>query len=108
MMETNFSLRKPTWKGLGVNVTEARSSREALTMSGFSQMLEDFNNVFSIDPETGKQKLIYYLTDGQDAYRKVCEIGSRNYSSNEDCIRAIMKETSAEEFFLAIPFLRRG
>lgn len=33
-METNFSLRKPTWKGLGVNVTEARSSREALTMSG--------------------------------------------------------------------------
>lgn len=34
MMETNFSLRKPTWKGLGVNVTEARSSREALTMSG--------------------------------------------------------------------------
>lgn len=74
----------------------------------FSQMLEDFNNVFSIDPETGKQKLIYYLTDGQDAYRKVCEIGSRNYSSNEDCIRAIMKETSAEEFFLAIPFLRRG
>lgn len=34
MMETNFSLRKPTWKGLGVNVTEARSSREALTLSG--------------------------------------------------------------------------
>ncbi len=74
----------------------------------FAQMLEDFDNVFSTDPETGKQKLIYRFTDGQEAYRKVCEIGSRNYSSNEDCIRAIMKETSAEEFFLAIPFLRRG
>ena len=33
-METKFSLRKPTWKGLGINVTEARSSEEALAMSG--------------------------------------------------------------------------
>lgn len=73
----------------------------------FSQMLEDFDNVFSIDLETGKQNLVYQFTDGQEAYRKVCQIGGRNYKSNDDCIRAIMKETSAEEFFLALPFLRR-
>ncbi len=33
-METTFTLRKPTWKGLGANVTQARSSEEALEMSG--------------------------------------------------------------------------
>lgn len=33
-MEQIFKLRKPTWKGLGVNVAEARSSKEALDMSG--------------------------------------------------------------------------
>ena len=33
-METKFTLRKPTWKGLGINVAEARSSEEALAMSG--------------------------------------------------------------------------
>lgn len=33
-MEQIFKLRKPTWKGLGINVTEARSSKEALAMSG--------------------------------------------------------------------------
>lgn len=33
-MEQIFKLRKPTWKGLGVNVAEARSSKEALAMSG--------------------------------------------------------------------------
>lgn len=74
----------------------------------FAQMLEDFDNAFSTDPETGKQNLIYRFTDGQEAYRKVCEIGSRNYESNDDCIRAILKGTRTEEFFLALPFLRRG
>lgn len=33
-MEQIFKLRKPTWRGLGVNVAEARSSKEALAMSG--------------------------------------------------------------------------
>ncbi len=33
-MEQIFKLRKPTWKGLGVNVADARSSQEALAMSG--------------------------------------------------------------------------
>lgn len=33
-METIFTLRKPTWKGLGINVASARSSKEALAMSG--------------------------------------------------------------------------
>ncbi|MEI3299685.1 MAG: DUF932 domain-containing protein [Eubacterium sp.] len=33
-MEAKFTLRKPTWKGLGINVAEARSSEEALAMSG--------------------------------------------------------------------------
>lgn len=33
-MEQIFKLRKPTWRGLGVNVAEARSSQEALAMSG--------------------------------------------------------------------------
>lgn len=33
-MEQIFKLRKPTWKGLGINVAEARSSQEALAMSG--------------------------------------------------------------------------
>lgn len=33
-METVFTLRKPTWKGLGINVAEARSSEEALAISG--------------------------------------------------------------------------
>lgn len=33
-MEQIFKLRKPTWKGLGINVAEARSSEEALTISG--------------------------------------------------------------------------
>ena len=33
-METKFTLRKPTWKGLGINVAEARSSEEALAISG--------------------------------------------------------------------------
>lgn len=33
-MEQIFKLRKPTWRGLGVTVAEARSSKEALAMSG--------------------------------------------------------------------------
>ena len=33
-MEQIFKLRKPTWKGLGVNVADARSSQEVLAMSG--------------------------------------------------------------------------
>ncbi len=36
MTEYLFKKRKPTWKGLGINVTEARSSREALKMSGLN------------------------------------------------------------------------
>lgn len=33
-MQNEFTMRKPTWAGLGINVTEARSSKEALKMSG--------------------------------------------------------------------------
>lgn len=33
-MLNEFTMRKPTWKGLGVSVANARSSAEALKMSG--------------------------------------------------------------------------
>lgn len=89
-----------------INELTKITSSESLSEQ-FAQMLEDFDNAFSTDPETGKQNLIYRFTDGQEAYRKVCEIGSRNYESNDDCIRAILKGTRTEEFFLALPFLRR-
>ena len=89
-----------------INELTKITSSESLSEQ-FAQMLEDFDNAFSTDPETGKQNLIYRFTDGQEAYRKVCEIGSRNYESNDDCIRAILRGTRTEEFVLALPFLRR-
>lgn len=33
-MQSDFTMRKPTWSGLGVSVANARSSTEALKMSG--------------------------------------------------------------------------
>lgn len=66
----------------------------------FSQLQADFDKTFWTNAN-GSTNLVATLTEAQQAYYKMLQIGSAPHPNDEACVNAILDGLTAREFILA-------